>query len=136
MAHRLLIQVAVTGAQVFGRAFGEAYRQAAAQTAKQTAAQAARANPGGISTAEACQILNIDPKEILEEKVDSLYSYLFDVNLKDKGGSFYLQSKIYWAKELLKGELEYAKKVREELESKGDAPAVDAKLPGADGKLP
>lgn len=52
---------------------------------------------------EAKQILNIDTLEA--EKVAKNYEHLFSVNDKSKGGSFYLQSKVYRAKERIDQEL-------------------------------
>ncbi|ODQ80903.1 hypothetical protein BABINDRAFT_160349 [Babjeviella inositovora NRRL Y-12698] len=114
MAHRLLIQVAVTGAQVFGRAFTEAYKQAAATTAKQSASRAARATNNGMPVDEACNILNIEQKDLTLDKAQEKYDYLFNINAKENGGSFYLQSKVYRAMEQLKSEIEFAQAVREE----------------------
>lgn len=54
------------------------------------------------------QILNvnkIDPKEVLEK-----YEHLFNLNDKAKGGSFYLQSKIFRAKERIDHEIKDALK--------------------------
>lgn len=56
-----------------------------------------------MSIEEAQQILNInklDPEEILKN-----YEHLFNVNDKSKGGSFYLQSKVFRAKERIDEEL-------------------------------
>lgn len=39
------------------------------------------------------------------EEVQKRYEYLFQINDKSKGGSFYLQSKIFRAKERLDKEL-------------------------------
>ncbi|CDO96047.1 unnamed protein product [Kluyveromyces dobzhanskii CBS 2104] len=110
MAHRAFIQVVFTGAQVFGRAFAESYRQAAAQTAKQavngSAARGASAEYGGISLDESSKILNIEnEKDMNLDRINERFQYLFDINDKEKGGSFYLQSKIYRAAERLKYEL-------------------------------
>jgi len=96
-----LAQIIVAGAQVIGRAFAKALRQeiAASQAA------AARAGGGaagakhsatnqkvGISLEEAKQILNVEELDL--EKVQKNYEYLFSINDKSKGGSFYVQSKI------------------------------------------
>ncbi|AET40733.1 import motor complex subunit PAM16 Ecym_6357 [Eremothecium cymbalariae DBVPG len=114
MAHRILVQVIFTGARVFGRAFTEAYKQAATQMAKQGASTTARSQTGtsnieygGITLDESCKILNIENEEksMSLEKIEQRFKYLFDVNDQDKGGSFYLQSKIYRAAERLKWEL-------------------------------
>lgn len=115
MAHRALVQVIFTGAQVFGRAFTEAYKQAAAQTAKQTANAArtrgSNAEYGGITLDESSKILNIEEeKDMNLDKIEERFKYLFDINDKEKGGSFYLQSKIYRAAERLKYELAQSEK--------------------------
>ena len=62
------------------------------------------------------QILNVnklDPKEV-EEK----YQHLFNMNEKSKGGSFYLQSKVYRAKERIDHELQDVLKKQNQSESK------------------
>ena len=115
MAHRALVQVIFTGAQVFGRAFTEAYKQAAAQTAKQTANAArtrgSNAEYGCITLDESSKILNIEEeKDMNLDKIEERFKYLFDINDKEKGGSFYLQSKIYRAAERLKYELAQSEK--------------------------
>ncbi|KAK5780724.1 import motor complex subunit PAM16 PWA37_003375 [Arxiozyma heterogenica] len=121
MAHRAIVQVIITGAQVFGKAFSAAYKQAAAQSVKQSATQAnrrrtAKEEYGGITLDESCKILNIEPNNSDSFSLDNInkrFNYLFDVNSKDKGGSFYLQSKIYRAAERLKWELKQ-QELREE----------------------
>lgn len=40
-----------------------------------------------------------------QEEIQKRYEYLFSINDKSKGGSFYLQSKIYRAKERLDKEI-------------------------------
>jgi len=50
----------------------------------------------------------LDPQEI-----DKKYKHLFEVNDKAKGGSFYLQSKVFRAKERIDSELEVQLKKRE-----------------------
>ncbi|CAB4256966.1 similar to Saccharomyces cerevisiae YJL104W PAM16 Constituent of the import motor (PAM complex) component of the Translocase of the Inner Mitochondrial membrane (TIM23 complex) [Maudiozyma barnettii] len=121
MAHRAFVQVIITGAQVFGRAFGEAYRQAASQSVKQGATETTRGRGrsakeeyGGITLDESCKILNIEPSKAKDylnlDKVNSRFDYLFNINDKEKGGSFYLQSKIYRAAERLKWEIKEREK--------------------------
>lgn len=95
-----------TGARVFGRAFTEAYKQAAATTAKLSASQATKVRDGDITLDESCKILDLELKGLTMDKVNEKYDYLFNINSKDKGGSFYLQSKVYRAMERLKLELE------------------------------
>ncbi|KAI3405075.1 PAM16 [Candida oxycetoniae] len=118
MAHRLLMNVIFTGASVFGRAFTEAYKQAA----KASAASAAAGGPakatsvGGISTEEALKILNLKKNELTMDQIEEKYNYLFQVNSKEQGNSFYLQSKIYYAMDTLKKELEYLENVKKRQE--------------------
>ncbi|KAK9237579.1 Pam16-domain-containing protein [Lipomyces kononenkoae] len=103
MAHRILMQVVFTGAQVFGRAFVQAYKQAAASSAAQ--ATSAAVKEGGISLEESCLILNVRSEELKAEEIKSRYEHLFNVNSKEKGGSFYLQSKVFRAKERIDNEM-------------------------------
>lgn len=49
------------------------------------------------------QILNVNKLE--PEEVNKSYEHLFSVNDKSKGGSFYLQSKVFRAKERIDQEL-------------------------------
>lgn len=138
MAHRAIVQVIITGSRVFGKAFAEAYRQAASQSAKQGATEvnrrggrSAKQEYGGITLDESCKILNIDPKNPANvndlDVINKRFDYLFNVNDKDKGGSFYLQSKIYRAAERLKWEIK--QKEKEESEAKGE---MDSAAPKAE----
>jgi len=53
---------------------------------------------------EAKQILNIDdPKNV--EAITKNYEHLFQVNERSNGGSFYIQSKVFRAKERLDHEI-------------------------------
>ncbi|CAR29790.1 hypothetical protein ZYGR_0AD04740 [Zygosaccharomyces rouxii] len=129
MAYRAFVQVVVTGASVFGKAFAEAYRQAASQSVKQgpKAARSASAEYGGITLDESSKILNLeDEKELDTSKINGKFQYLFDINDKEKGGSFYLQSKIYRAAERLKYEIAQ----REAAKNGGSSPK------GSDGSNP
>ncbi|XP_064481689.1 mitochondrial import inner membrane translocase subunit TIM16-like [Ornithodoros turicata] len=119
---KYLAQIIVVGAQVVARAFGRALQQeyAASQTAARQAgggkagAQRAAANAKlGLSLQEAMQILNVEKLD--PELVQKNYKHLFDVNDKAKGGSFYLQSKVYRALERIDEEM---KQQREEEEKK------------------
>jgi len=110
---KYLIQIIVMGTQVVGKAFARALRQeiAASREAARRAgggrqgAQHVAANTrSGITLQEALRILNIerpDQKELIERN----YKYLMKVNDRSKGGSFYLQSKIFRAKERIDEEL-------------------------------
>lgn len=118
-AHRILTQVVVTGTRVLGRAFVEAYKQASASS--KYAAQAGKGNASGGNTFkssgltldEACKILNVKPPQAGEanlEAVTERFKKLFDLNDPQKGGSFYLQSKILRARERIEMEIREAER--------------------------
>lgn len=76
-------------------------------------------NDTGITLDEAQQILNVtDLKD--EEDVKKKYEHLFNVNDKSKGGTFYLQSKVFRAKERIDEELATKKKKPPNEEAKSD----------------
>ncbi|KAJ5392172.1 Mitochondrial import inner membrane translocase subunit tim16 [Penicillium cosmopolitanum] len=111
MAHRIVSQVIITGARVFGRAFGEAYKQAQA-TGKHNAGKkggSAFSGGSGITLDESYKILNVKPPgggaELSAEHVTERFKKLFDLNDPQKGGSFYLQSKILRARERIEMEV-------------------------------
>ncbi|PYH93496.1 mitochondrial import inner membrane translocase subunit tim-16 [Aspergillus ellipticus CBS 707.79] len=113
MAHRIVSQVIVTGARVFGKAFAEAYKQAqasskhAAKTGQKLGASA------GLTLDEACKILNVKPPAAGEANLESVmerFKKLFDMNDPQKGGSFYLQSKILRARERIEMEVRQAER--------------------------
>ena len=52
---------------------------------------------------EATQILNLEKLE--PEEIKKQYEHLFNMNDKSKGGSFYLQSKVFRAKERIDEEI-------------------------------
>ncbi|KAJ6614858.1 Mitochondrial import inner membrane translocase subunit Tim16 [Pseudolycoriella hygida] len=115
---KYLAQIIVLGGQAVARAFGRALKQeyAASQEAARRAGggqqgnQRAAANArSGITLDEAQQILNLTDLND-EEKVNKNYEHLFNVNDKSKGGSFYLQSKVFRAKERIDQELAEKKK--------------------------
>ncbi|CAF1081186.1 unnamed protein product [Didymodactylos carnosus] len=116
-----LIQIAILGAQVIGRAFSKAlrqelqYSQTATQSGKTTARTVQADRVAGMSLQEAKQILNISAEESIDvEKLKAKYDYLFKINDKTKGGSFYLQSKIYRANERIEQELKSREREEEE----------------------
>jgi import inner membrane translocase subunit TIM16 len=97
---------------VLGRAFAEAYKQASASSqyakhqAKTGATNAFATN--GLTLDEACKILNVKPPQggkANMEDVMERFKKLFDVNDPQKGGSFYLQSKILRARERIEAEV-------------------------------
>lgn len=105
MSPRLILNIIITGVSVFGRAFTEAYKQAAKASAAKTFRNdqtPKQSTIGGISLEESLKILNITKDELTEEILKKQFEHLFDINSKEKGNSFYLQSKIYFALETLK----------------------------------
>lgn len=112
---KYLAQIIVLGTQVIGRAFARALRQeiAASQEAARRAgggakgAQRAAANAKtGLTLDEALRILNVekpDQKDIIEKN----YKFLMEANDRNKGGSFYLQSKVVRAKERIDQEIQH-----------------------------
>lgn len=75
---------------------------------------------------EAKQILNITDEDFLGSKVSegSLqknYDHLFAVNDRSKDGSFYLQSKVFRAKERIDQEIQLVNNMQGESQSKKDS---------------
>jgi len=68
---------------------------------------------GGLSLDEACRILNTKPPQAGKadlEQVMERFKKLFDMNNPEKGGSFYLQSKILRARERIEMEVRQAER--------------------------
>ncbi|KAL7962193.1 Pam16 domain-containing protein [Trichoderma compactum] len=116
MAHKFVITAFLTGSRILGRSFMAAYRQAQASSqyqraqAKATGVSASgRASlTAGMTLEEACRILNVKPPANGQANVEEVlerYKRLFDANNPEKGGSFYLQSKIVRAKERFEAEI-------------------------------
>ncbi|KAJ8970117.1 hypothetical protein NQ317_000571 [Molorchus minor] len=77
------------------------------------AAEETDTEPESMSLSEAIRVLNIqtfNPKE-----VERNYKYLFEANGKDQSGSFYLQSKVFRAKQRISSELSKPVDVRNDL---------------------
>ncbi|KAL9624439.1 MAG: hypothetical protein Q9160_001402 [Pyrenula sp. 1 TL-2023] len=119
MAHRIIAHIVLTGSRVLGRAFSEAYKQAAAS--QKFAAEAAKNNPqalnnitsSGLTLDEACKILNVKPPMRGQTNIDTVFERfkrLYDLNDPNKGGSFYLQSKILRARERIELEVREAER--------------------------
>jgi len=124
---RVLIQGAVVGISILARALPAAYGKALQNARKSgidAAAAGAAPGEGGVAAGlftkkrirkdEALAVLNLqDLKEgeVDLEVVQKQYDRYFEANAVDKGGSFYLQSKIYRAKEMLD---EFIKEKRDE----------------------
>ena len=58
-----------------------------------------------MQTDEALKILNIESENLSHDVVTTNFKKYYDLNDPSKGGSFYLQSKIYRAKEALENDL-------------------------------
>ncbi|MCP9258514.1 Mitochondrial import inner membrane translocase subunit Tim16 [Dirofilaria immitis] len=119
MVWRNAIKIVIATGEALSKAFTRAVqeeirasKQAAASRAQQTGQsqnevhEASRTNARlGISLQEAMKILNVqDP--LNPEEVEKNYKHLFEINDKTKGGSLYLQSKVYRAKERIDEELQ------------------------------
>ncbi|EDW05906.1 mitochondrial import inner membrane translocase subunit tim16 [Drosophila mojavensis] len=107
-------KILVYGAQSVGRAFVKAVRQEI--DASRAAAQQHRANRlskakghdlavKGMTLHEAQQILNVKDLSNLAE-IRANYEHLFRANEKAAGGSLYIQSKVFRAKERIDRELQ------------------------------
>lgn len=108
---RFIAQIIITGTQVVARAFARAVRQemqASQEAANRLGNQKSRAERFdnlklGLTLEEAKQILNV--KDINSADIETQYEFLFKRNEREKGGTFYIQSKIVRAKERLDHEL-------------------------------
>lgn len=102
---RIIAQVVVLGVSILSRAIPAAYA-AAVQNAKKNGldkASAAVIKTSQLSLDEALLILNLKEvgNKVTAEEVQRQYDRYFAANAVEKGGSFYLQSKVYRAKEML-----------------------------------
>ena len=111
MASRILANLLVAGGSALARAASQAYRQALVNAQRTgVASEAANAVGGGARAAfggrgamrveEAREVLGVGEGATYEE-VHARFERLFESN--EKSGSFYLQSKIYRARESLDG---------------------------------
>ena len=103
------------------RAFATAYQQAlhnARRGGTEAANEILKSKKGGFTMMEATQILDIEGKELSKELVNTSYKRIFEANEPNKGGSFYIQSKVYRAREFLIGELTKGQK---EQQKEGEA---------------
>ena len=104
---RILGTVAVVWAKMVGRAVIDAYSAAALQSQKSTQiSNNANTRLSGMDLQEALKILNIESLKREEmQKFNEQYQKLFESNDPSKGGSLYLQSKVFRAKERIDMEL-------------------------------
>jgi import inner membrane translocase subunit TIM16 len=101
---RVFANIIIQGTAVFGKAFMQAYANAAANAGK-VAADGAQAvvKRGQMTREEAIEILGVtaDLLKSAPEEVQAKYDKFLEANDPTNGGSFYLQSKIFRAKEFL-----------------------------------
>lgn len=98
----IIVKLILAGSQIAGRAFVRAVRQEMQEA--QRASQHRPSNvPPPIQTEmhldEAMKILNVE--ELDKKAIEKNFKHLFEVNDKKNGGSFYIQSKVFRAKERL-----------------------------------
>mmetsp|Transcript_29518 Transcript_29518/g.40560 ORF Transcript_29518/g.40560 Transcript_29518/m.40560 type:complete len:120 (-) Transcript_29518:7-366(-) len=107
MAARILAQLIITGTTFLSKAFLEGYRQALnnAKGVPNSAASATSRTKSKLQINEALNILNIEKNKLSKTVLEERYAKLFELNDPKKGGSFYLQSKVFRAKEALDQEL-------------------------------
>mmetsp|Transcript_24931 Transcript_24931/g.39153 ORF Transcript_24931/g.39153 Transcript_24931/m.39153 type:complete len:138 (+) Transcript_24931:81-494(+) len=124
---RVVAQVVLAGVAVLARAIPAAYGAALANARKsgadKAAEEAARKGASFLSKArisrdEALNVLNLSEGEATAEAIQRQYDRYFEANKVEKGGSFYLQSKIYRAKELLD---DYVKEKNAEMMKEGQS---------------
>jgi import inner membrane translocase subunit TIM16 len=107
---KVIAQGVLLGVSILARALPAAYASALANARKtgadKAAEEAARKGASFLGKArmsrdEALNVLNLSEGEATAEAVQKQYERYFEANKVEKGGSFYLQSKVYRAKELL-----------------------------------
>jgi import inner membrane translocase subunit TIM16 len=106
---RIIAQVVVMGAGIVSRAFVQAYQQAVhnAKSGNTGAAMAAKTavRKNAMSKQQALEILNFPSStKPSGAEIEKQFTRYFEANDPAKGGSFYLQSKIFRAKEALETE--------------------------------
>lgn len=113
MSGKILAQLILAGSQVLGKALTRAIRQEL-ELSRQAAGKRPQNVPPPLHTEmsldEAMKILDVE--DLKTEKIEQKYEHLFKANDKDKGGSFYIQSKVYRAKERLDQELKESRNTR------------------------
>lgn len=103
---RVIAQLILAGSQVLGRAISRAISEEI-NAARQAASKRPQNVPPPIQTDmnldEAMKILNVD--DLDPHVIEKNYRHLYEANDKKNGGSFYIQSKVFRAKERLDQEL-------------------------------
>eukprot|EP01083_Nonionella_stella_P064612 168604_1 len=104
----VIAQLVATGASTFGRAFMQAYRHSQLHPPKTNGQTSGNATPAGMSRilgrginpSDARALLNL-PENFDSKQLQKNFDRMFSQNDPQKGGSFYVQSAIYRAKESL-----------------------------------
>jgi import inner membrane translocase subunit TIM16 len=98
---RVVAQFAATAAVVFGKAFMQAFAEAqAAQKNPKAAAASMGMGKKTMELSQAYEVLSLSSDATLQE-VEEKFEKMFKANDPDNGGSFYLQSKIYYARQVV-----------------------------------
>lgn len=104
---RFFAQMVVQAAKVMSESFSAAYRLALQNTRAGGGPAVVKPSAGyKMKADEALRILNIEKSNLNRRVLNEQYNKFFELNDPDKGGSFYLRSKIYRAKEALDRELD------------------------------
>jgi import inner membrane translocase subunit TIM16 len=102
---RIVVQVLVAGINVAAKAFMRSYHQVVANPqAAQKAVDVASMLSKRMPAAEARLVLNLKDA-CAKEDIEQAFQKLFEQNDVQKGGSFYLQSKVVRARESLLEEI-------------------------------
>ena len=101
---RIAAQLAATVAVVFSKAFMQALSQAQAQAANPKAAAENIIKKKEMDVAQAYEVLNLESGATVDEIEENFEKY-FSANDPDNGGSFYLQSKIHNARNVVLADL-------------------------------
>jgi len=106
MASRIIAQMIVQATAVFSRVFISAYQQAIrnAKSGGGNVQDLSKPLKTKMKCDEALKILNLEMPLGKKEDVDVIYKKMFELNDPKKGGSFYLQSKIFRAHECIVNE--------------------------------
>lgn len=123
---RLIAQLVVPAIAIIAKTLPAAYAAALQNAKKSGVADGATdaASKGAsflgrarMSKDEALQVLNLTENDIRSDNVESVqkqYDRYFEANSVENGGSFYIQSKVYRAKELLDDYVKEKEKEKED----------------------
>ena len=103
---KLAAKIVAFGGRIISKAFGQAYREAAqsaksGQSTKETVKSFRKGMKKQMIVKEAEEILNIDHESSIADIIKN-HDHLYKMNDDEKGGSFYIQSKVHNALETLK----------------------------------